>query len=281
MKNDENIYQPFPAIILRVITENTQIKTFELAFVDPARNESFSYSPGQFMMVSVPHCGEAPISISSSPTRPGSISLSVRKTGKLTNAMHLLKKGETVALRGPYGKPFPVDSLKNRDLLFVAGGIGLAPLRSVISYCLDKPDDYRKITLLYGSRSPDDIAFKKDLDNWQKNKGVECLLTVDAAGPGWQGPVGVVTTLFNKISADPARTSALICGPSLMIRFVLAELIRMGFKDEDILTTLERHMKCGIGICRHCQMDSTLVCLDGPVFSLAQLRHIKETELIS
>jgi NAD(P)H-flavin reductase len=281
LKTDENIYHPHPAKVVRIITENTQIKTFELMFTNPARNASFTYSPGQFVMVSVPHCGEAPISISSTPTQPGSLSLSVRKAGKLTNAMHTLKKGDVLGLRGPYGRPFPLEGLKGRDLLFVAGGIGLAPLRSVISYCLDKPGDYGKITLLYGSRHPTDIAFKQDLDRWRKTRQLECLLSVDTAGPDWQGQVGVVTSLFPKITPDPARTTALVCGPALMIRFVLADLCRLGFKDEDIFTTLERHMKCGIGICRHCHMDQTLVCVDGPVFSLSQLRHLKNSEFLA
>ena len=280
MKNIENIYLPQPARIIRVIAENSQIKTFELAFIDPDIHKTFTYNPGQFMMVSVPHCGEAPISISSTPTRPGSIQLSVRKAGLLTNAMHSLTTGAQIGLRGPYGKPFPLETLKGRDLLFIAGGIGLAPLRSVINYCLDS-GDYGRITILYGSRAPSDIAFSQDIAIWQKTADTECLLTVDKAEPGWQGPVGVVTTLMPKLTPDLNRSSALICGPSLMIRFVLSELTRMGFADGDILTTLERHMKCGIGICRHCHMDKTLVCADGPVFSLAQLKTLQGTELLS
>ena len=279
MNNNDNIYQPHPARILRVVEENSQIKTVELAFTDTQRNDSFSYGPGQFMMVSIPDHGEAPISISSTPSRPGTIELSVRQAGDLTTAMHAMKQGEVLGLRGPYGRPFPMDSLKGRDLVFVAGGIGLAPLRSVINFCLDHKDDYGAITLLYGSRSPQDIAFKADLKSWQDKKSVHCLLTVDTTGVGWHGHVGLVTTLLGQISPDLGRTSALLCGPSLMIRFVLAELTRMGFADDDILTTLERHMKCGIGVCRHCHMDRTLVCTDGPVFSLAQLRTLSGTEL--
>ncbi len=279
MKNNDNIYLPHSARIVRVIEENSQIKTFELAFTDASRNESFSYRPGQFMMVSIPDCGEAPISISSTPSRPGLIELSVRQAGVLTTAMHTMKQGELLGLRGPYGRPFPMESLKCRDLVFVAGGIGLAPLRSVINFCLDNKNDYGAITLLYGSRSPEDIAFQLDLKTWQDKKSVHCLLTVDTTGVGWHGNIGLVTTLLGQISPDLARTSALVCGPSLMIRFVLAELSRMGFPDDDILTTLERHMKCGIGICRHCHMDRTLVCVDGPVFSLAQLRKLPGTEL--
>lgn len=277
--NNDNIYLPYPARIDKIIEENNQIKTFSLTFSDPIRNESFDYRPGQFMMVSIPNYGEAPISISSTPSRPGSLELSVRKAGALTAAMHSMHEGEILALRGPYGKPFPMESFKGRDLLFVAGGIGLAPLRSVINFCLDKKEDFGSITLLYGSRSPEDVAFQSDIKSWQGEDSVECLLTVDTTGPGWLGNIGVVTTLLGRITPDFTRTTAIVCGPSLMIRFVLAELSRMGFSDENVITTLERHMKCGVGICRHCHMDNTLVCVDGPVFSLAQLRTMQETEL--
>lgn len=280
MKNNTvNPYQPKSAVIKEVIEENSQIKTFVLAFVDGDYNRSFSYLPGQFMMVSLPHCGEAPISFSSSPTRPGTIHLSIRRAGKLTNAIHELKSGGIIGLRGPYGRPFPMDHLKKKDLLFVAGGIGLAPLRSVINYCLDRGPSYGSKTILYGSRLPSDIAFKADISAWQRRPDVRCLLTVDEAGPDWDGPVGVVTTLFDSIEIQPAGSAALVCGPPLMIRFVLADLHRLGFSDQDIITTMERHMKCGIGICQHCHMDDKLVCVDGPVFSRAELKDLRVTEL--
>lgn len=278
--NDKNSYLPHPARITRVVEENSQIKTFALAFTDPDLNGAFSYLPGQFVMVSAPHHGEAPISIASTPTRPGVIELSVRRAGALTTAMHAMAPGDLLALRGPYGRPFPLASCQGRDLLFVAGGIGLAPLRSLINFCLDHRPEYGKITLLYGSRSPADIAFSADLTAWQDQQAVECLLSVDTAGPGWQGHVGLVTTLLDLVSLEPARTSAIVCGPSIMIRFVLAALSRMGLADSEIITTLERHMKCGIGVCRHCHMDRTLVCAEGPVFSLAQLRGLQGTGII-
>jgi len=277
----ENIYLPKPAVIKEVITENSQIKTFVLAFADKKDNASFRYQPGQFMMVSIPHCGEAPISFSSTPTRPGTINLSVRKAGKLTGAMHELGPGAAVGLRGPYGRPFPMEELRGKDLLFVAGGIGLAPLRSVINYCLDHGNDYGAITILYGSRTPSDIAFKDDIGIWQNHEKVTCFLTVDVGDDSWQGNVGVVTTLFDKIEPDVARSVALVCGPPIMIRFVLADLARMGFRDEDIITTMERHMKCGVGVCGHCHMDNKLICVDGPVFSRAALKNMEVMELQS
>jgi NAD(P)H-flavin reductase len=223
--------------------------------------------------------GEAPISFSSSPAEQEKIHLSVRKAGKLTCAMHELQIGAHVGLRGPYGRPFPMDYLLTRDLLFVAGGIGLAPLASVISSCLATPDYKGRIEILYGSRTPEDIAFKSEIDKWQSSQSVRCRLTVDVDSPGWQGNVGVVTTLLARADIDPARQSAVLCGPPMMIRSVLGELEAKGFQDEDIITTMERHMKCGVGICRHCHMDGKLVCVDGPVFNLAELRKLEVMEL--
>ncbi|MBU0730513.1 MAG: FAD/NAD(P)-binding protein [Proteobacteria bacterium] len=277
-KTEENIYLPKIATIKDICIENSQIKTFILEFNDQKFNKSFSYNPGQFLMVSVPHHGEAPISFSSTPTRPGAVYLSIRKAGKLTGAMHELAKGAAIGLRGPYGKPFPMEDLKGSNLLFVAGGIGLAPLRSVINYCLDKRAEYGEITVLYGSRAPSDIAFAADIDSWKK-QGVSCSLTVDVAEDGWDGPVGLVTTLLDNLQSDNSNTTAIVCGPSLMIRFVINKLTAMGFSDETIITTLERHMKCGVGICRHCHMDNKLVCDDGPVFSVADLRGLDIAEL--
>ena len=278
MTDNGNPYLPHPARILRIREENSQIKSFELAFTDPERHRAFSYRPGQFVMVSVPHGGEAPISISSSPTRPGRLTLSVRKAGRLTAALHRMAEGELLGLRGPYGRPFPVDELKGRDLIFVAGGIGLAPLASVVNLCLDRREEYGQLTVLYGSRSPADIAFRAELEGWRR-AGVKCLLTVDQGGEGWTGQVGLVTTLFAQISPDPGRSSALICGPPVMFRFVAAELTRLGLSDQDIVTTLERHMKCGLGVCRHCHLGPKLVCAHGPVFTLAELRGLREAEL--
>jgi len=272
-------YLPRTARIDKVIAENSQIKTFALSFTDRARQESFRYLPGQFMMVSIPHCGEAPISFSSTPTRPGAIHLSVRRAGKLTTAMHELKEGDLVGLRGPYGRPFDLEFFQGRDLLFVAGGIGLAPLKSVIDYCLDQGPNYGKITILYGSRVPSDIAFGQPIKEWRETAEVNCLLTVDAAEPGWEGEVGLVTSLLDKIEINPATQTAVVCGPPMMIGATLTELSRRGFSDEHLITTMERHMKCGVGICRHCHMDGKLVCVDGPVFNRAQLLQMDVAEL--
>ena len=277
-QTSNDIYLPRQAKVEQIEVENSQISTFVLAFSDRPYNNAFRYQPGQFMMVSMPHCGEAPISISSTPTRPGSIHLSVRRAGKLTTAMHGLRIGDTIGLRGPYGRSFPMEQLQGKDLLFVAGGIGLAPLRAVINACLDQRDRFGALTVLYGSRTPSDIAFQGDLALWQQ-QGVDCRLTVDVAETGWDGAVGLVTALMDSLAPELSRSTALICGPPLMFRAVLGRLGTMGFSDEQVLTTMERHMKCGVGICRHCHMDGKLACVDGPVFSLAELRHLKIMEL--
>ena len=273
-----DIYLPRQAKVEEIVIENSQINTFVLAFTDREINEAFRHQPGQFMMVSMPHCGEAPISISSPPTRPGTIHLSVRRAGKVTTAMHGLRVGDTLGLRGPYGRPFPMDRFEERDLLFVAGGIGLAPLRGVVNACLDHRDRFGSLTVLYGSRTPSDLAFRTDLAQWRQ-QGVECRLTVDVAEAGWDGAVGLVPALLDDLAPELPRSVALLCGPPLMFRAVLNRLTAMGFADEQVLTTMERHMKCGIGICRHCHMDGKLACMDGPVFNLAELRQLNIMEL--
>jgi len=279
MKTIAPEYLPKSAVIKQIIVENSQIKTFVLAFTDPDYNNEFIYQPGQFMMLSVAHCGEAPISFSSTPSRPDTFTLSIRRAGMLTEAMHDLAAGDIVGLRGPYGKPFPMDYLLNRDLLFVAGGIGLAPLSSIIKTCLENPEYTGSITILYGSRAPDDIAFMEEIEAWQQKGNVKCLLTVDQGTPEWQGSTGLVTSLLDQTEINPGKQVGLVCGPPMMIKAVLAELSSRNFADEDIITTMERHMKCGIGVCRHCHMDDKLVCVDGPVFNLAQLRDMDVMEL--
>lgn len=276
---DKNLYLPRTAEILAVIEENSQIKTFALTFVEPEFNRKFSYEPGQFLMLSVIHCGEAPISISSSPSQTGSFQLSIRAAGKLTKAMHLLGPGDKVGLRGPYGRPFPMNDLVGYDLLFVAGGIGLAPLRSVITTCLaEERFAGSRIIILYGSRSPSDLAFKADLISWQKITRVDCHLTVDLAEPGWDGDVGLVTSLMDRVDLDPARSKALICGPPMMIKPVIAGLKARDYHNKNIITTLERQMKCGVGLCRHCHMGETLVCKNGPVFTWEELHKLEALE---
>jgi len=270
-----NAYLPRQAYIKRIIKENSTVKTLECVFEDEIFNTDFTYLPGQFMMLSVPHCGEAPISLSSSPTQPGSFDLSIRKAGKLTGAVHDLRTGDMVGVRGPYGRPFPMDDLRGHNLLFVAGGIGMAPLRSAIRFCLDKAEDYGDITVLYGCKHPHEICFNSDLAGWRQSGLVRCLLTVDEGNRDWDGRVGLVTGLLDEVDLDGANDKAIVCGPGVMIRFVLQRLEAMGFHDTNMITTLERHMKCGIGICGHCHFEGKMVCTDGPIFTRAELPDLE------
>ena len=271
-----NPYLPRPALIKAIVEENPLVRTLELTLGDEIDNAHFTYLPGQFLMLSLPHCGEAPFTFSSSPTRAGSFSLSVRRAGVLTAAVHALQPGDTVGVRGPYGRPFPVADLAGRDLLFVAGGIGMAPLRSILEWCLAHRPQYGAITVLYGSRQPGEFCFLPDLEQWQQTRDIRLLLTVDQGDPAWQGRVGLVTGLLEGLEIKPDRLKALVCGPGIMIRFVIARLLELGMAGSDIITTLERQMKCGIGVCGHCHFEDKLVCADGPVFLGSELPPLEK-----
>jgi NAD(P)H-flavin reductase len=272
----KNQFIPEAATIREIIRENDVISTFRLEIAD--KTVPYSFQPGQFCMLSIPHCGEAAISISSSPDTLPFFDLSIRKAGSLTNAIHQMQPGDQVGIRGPFGTPFPMDAFADSDLLIVAGGIGLAPLKSVIDHALFlsslEDDSTRSITLLYGSRTPAEIAFTPAIESWEK-QGIKCRLIVDEGDTDWQGNVGLVTDLLQDIEQTD-KSKALVCGPSIMIRFVIASLVKKGYQSCDIFTTLERHMKCGIGICGHCHLDGKLVCVDGPVFSLEQLETMHD-----
>lgn len=271
---DDNAYLPKRAIVEKIVTQNDTVRTLQVVFEDEIYNKDFSYLPGQFVMLSMPHCGEAPFSISSSPSRPGSFSLSIRRVGKLTDAVFKLKAGDMVGVRGPYGKPFPLDDLAGNNLVFVAGGIGMAPLRSVIEYCVDNRDEYGDITVLYGCRTPAEFCFMKDLDKWEKDGLLTTHFTIDAVCDEWNGCVGLVTSLLDQV-AIKEKTKALVCGPGIMIRFVIERLAAMGLSKSDIITTLERHMKCGVGICGHCHYDEKMICKDGPVFYASEIVNLE------
>lgn len=270
-----NPYIPFPVKIKSVRDEAPDTKTFTLEL--KGKGSSFKYLPGQFIEVSYFGYGEAPISITSSPSQKGILDINVKAVGKLTRKLHELKKGDSIFIRGPYGNSFPLNKFKGRDLLFVGGGIGLAPLRSVINEAFHKRRLFGKIHILYGARTPEELVFKKELKEWQKNPGTQVLLTVDAPIGSWTGNVGVVTTLYDKLIVDAKRTTSFVCGPPVMIPFAIQGLIkRYSFDPKDIYTTLERLMKCGIGKCAHCNIGHKYVCIDGPVFTLSELTGLVE-----
>ena len=244
--------------------------------IDVSDGEPFDYQPGQFVEVTLPGVGEAPISISSTPTDKGFFELCVRKVGRVTAVMHGMSVGDPFCFRGPFGRGFPMKDIKGADLLFIAGGIGLVPLRSAIRYALAKRKDYGKVTILYGTRSPSEILFKDELAGWGSLKGVDFEMTVDRAAEGWSGNVGVITTLIPKREFDPDRTVALVCGPPVMYKFVLLELAKKQLRDDAILVSLERRMKCGLGKCGHCQINNYYVCQDGPVFYYSEVKDLPE-----
>ena len=274
----ENIYAPHLVTIKQVRNEAEGVKTFKLAFNDAAVGEAFTYRPGQFGEVTIFGVGEAPISITSSPASKGYLELAVAGVGKVTRALHLKQQGDVIGFRGPYGNGFPFDEVKGNDILFVAGGIGLAPLRSLINQMFAERDKFGKISILYGARYPALLCFRDDIDRWAGLENSEVLLTVDTAPDnGWEGNIGVVGSLLPKTRIDLENTVAFVCGPPIMIHFVIMDLLKMGFGEDRIITTMERRMECGLGKCGHCNIGEEYVCLDGPVFSYQHLKELGES----
>ena len=239
----------------------------------------FDYAPGQFAEVSVPGIGEAPISICSSPSRTdkGEFEMVIRRAGNVTSALHRLEAGDKVGIRGPFGTSYPVnDDMKRGDVLFVCGGLGLVPVRSAIQWVLDHREDYGNVTILFGARSPQDRLFVDEVYDLKVRKDVTVMETVDFADPTWGGSVGVITTLFPRIQVDPAKTTAIVCGPPIMYKFVLMELHKLGMANKYIYVSLERHMKCGVGKCGHCQINGLYACQEGAVFRYSDIATVKE-----
>ena len=274
MSTPRNPYLPSSARIEEVRVETPDTKTFTVVFCDDAGRDDFAYRPGQFAEVSVFGVGEAPFSITSTPTRKGFLEFSIKRMGRVTQALHEMIGGEQIGVRGPYGNSFPVQDWKGRKLFFIGGGIGLAPLRSVINYCLDNRADYGDIEVIYGARSPADLVFKPELEQWAQREDLKLHLTVDAGNEEWQGRVGFVPALVTELNPSPANVITITCGPPIMIRLVLQGLAQLGFSDEQIVTTLEMRMKCGIGKCGRCNIGRSYVCVDGPVYSLAQIKAL-------
>ena len=267
------LYAPIPAELIRVETLGPKEKLFEFKLLN---GKELGQCPGQFVEVSVLGLGEAPISVTSSPTRGGSFELAIRNVGSITNALHQMEKGAIVGMRGPYGNGFPINTLLGKDILFIAGGIGLFPLRSLVQYVLDQRSSFGKVMVLFGATSPAVRMFVNETETWKKRPDIEFLETVDRADKDWTGNVGVITTLIPKVQFDPRKTMAVIVGPPIMYRFVINELKKRDLADGNIIMSLERRMKCGVGKCGHCQINGVYVCQEGPVFSLAQLRNLRE-----
>jgi sulfhydrogenase subunit gamma (sulfur reductase) len=248
-------------------------KFFEIALRD---GSSLDHDPGQFIMVSLSGIGEVPISVCSSPARRDSFDLCVRAAGKVTRSLHKLKAGDDMDIRGPYGKGFPIRILEGNDLLVIAAGLGIAPLRSLITYVLDNRRDFGKVHILFGCKEPREMLFSDELEHWNERTDLHYACTVDRADPDWAGNVGVITTLIPGIDIEPLRTFAAVVGPPVMYKFVIKELLAKGIPERQILLSFERNMKCGNGKCGRCQIQNLYVCQDGPVFNYEQVKNLSE-----
>jgi NAD(P)H-flavin reductase len=263
---------PRPCRVSRVVRETHDTFTLEL---DPG-NDSRGFEPGQFNMLYVFGVGEVPISVSGDPTERRRLLHTTREVGVVTRAMGRLRRGASIGVRGPYGQPWPLAFAAGRDIVVVAGGIGLAPLRSALYEIVARRRDFGSVVLLYGARSPEDILFRRDLDSWQASAGVVVSITVDHAIGAWPGHVGVVPTLIGRAPFDAANAVALVCGPELMMRFTADALRQRGVAWERVFVSLERNMKCAVGFCGHCQFGPSFVCKDGPVFPYDRVERLME-----
>ena len=246
--------------------------TFTLTLAPAGSGESFFFAPGQFNMLYVFGVGEVPISISGDPDRPETLVHTVRAVGAVSRGICGLNKGDTLGVRGPFGAPWPVAEAAGKDVLVIAGGLGLAPVRPAVYHLLARRPEYGNLELIYGARTPEDLVFRRELERWRGRFDFRVHVTVDSARSDWRGNVGVVPNIIGRARFDPEHTLAIICGPGVMMRFTVQELLNRGLKMENIYVSLERKMKCGLGLCGHCQMGPFFVCKDGPVFSYDQVR---------
>ena len=273
-----NLYKPDLMIIRDIIQETPDTTTFRLQFKDPKVAENFQFRAGQFAEYSVFGEGECTFCIASSPTRLDYIECSFKQFGRVTTAMRRLNVGDVIGLRGPYGNYFPLEQMKGKNIVFIAGGIGLAPVRCIIWNALDLRDQFKDITIVYGARSVNDLVYKRELEDWKNMDGVKTVVTVDPGGetPDWTGEIGFVPTIVEKVAPAGENSVAIICGPPIMIKYTLPVMQKLGFTEDNIITTLENRMKCGCGKCGRCNIGSVYVCKDGPVFNYTQLKALPE-----
>lgn len=270
------IYQPDLATVTAMVDETSDTRTLRLEFQDEARRERFSFHAGQFGEYSAFGAGESTFCIASPPTRTGFIECTFKAVGKVTTALREVEVGDAIGFRGPYGNHFPVDDWRGRDIVFVAGGIGLAPVRCVIWNVLDRRDEFGDVTIVYGARSVEDLVYKRELEEWGSRSDVRLVTTVDPGGqtPEWTGEVGYVTPVVEATAPASGNAVAVVCGPPIVVKLTLPVLAKLGFADDAVFTTLENRMKCGLGKCGRCNIGKVYVCKDGPVFTAAQLREL-------
>ena len=268
---NKNIYRPIKASVEDIIQETPNIKTFRL------RPETdFSFSTGQFIELTVPGLGEAPFTPSSDPGIKKSLDVTIMNVGQITSKLHSMNSGEVLGLRGPYGLGYPLDNFKGKDILIVGGGVGLAPLRSLLFSLFSSIDNYNKVLLRYGARTSADMVFKNAIPEWSKKKKVDIATTVDVGDSSWNGNVGLVTTILKGLPVDLNKAACVVCGPPIMMKFVTLKLLDVGFNPADIYLSMEKNMSCGLGKCGHCRIGKFYICKDGPVFTYEQLKNIRD-----
>ncbi len=267
----KNIYRPIEATLEDVIDESPTIKTFVLK-----PKEEFSFQAGQFIELTLPGTGEAPFTPSSDPDIKDKIDVTIMNVGKVTSLLHITPENTSIGIRGPYGKGYPLEEFQGKDIVIIGGGVGLAPLRSLLLSLFSEIDKYNKIVLRYGARTPSDIVYKNAIPGWAKKDKVDIVTTVDVGEPGWKGNVGIVTTIVKDLPVSLKKAVAIVCGPPIMMKFVTLKLLDLGFKPQDIYLSMEKNMSCGLGKCGHCRIGKFYACKDGPVFTYEQLKDIHD-----
>lgn len=276
-KTNDTIYVPDIATITEMEDLSPTEKKITIKIDDDKKRESFDFLPGQFVEVTVFGVGEAPFSIPSSPNNKDSFELCVRKIGNVSNALHRMEVGSKVGIRGPFGKGiFPFEEMKGSNVVIVAGGLGMAPVRSLLKTIMEDRDNYKELTLIYGCVDPTNILYKDEMEELKRDQKIDLKLTVDNPDEGWKGPVGVCGKLLPEVDYPPEDTYVVVCGPPIMYKFIIQDLEEAGYKPEKTFLSLERRMECGVGKCNHCHIGNKLVCVDGPVFSLWEIKNLKE-----
>ena len=272
----QHVDRSFKAEITNVIPLTAMEKLFHVRLINDTDREGFSFQPGQFVMIEVPGYGEIPLTIAGSPTNRGYLELCIRKAGTVTSILHQAKRGARIGVRGPFGTSFPMARMKGHNMLLIAGGLGLAPLRAPIFYVTENRSDFRDVHIVYGAREPSHMLFDYQYEQWRRIDGVNLSIIVEHPDEHWKGEVGLITKLLDQIHVPPEETYAIVCGPPVMFKFVCTQLSQMGVPMHRMFVSLERRMHCGMGKCCRCNIGSTYTCVDGPVFDFWTVMNLKE-----